>query len=557
MAIMFPESLPEPLTEYLRGEAKVYEALKTQLDKSWVVFANVNWHTKSSTNQKQRDGETDFIISHPEYGILVLEVKGGMQIVYHPEEDNWASIDLNMEGNYIKNPYEQARKYRYDLMENLAYTPELIRYQNDLDHHINIGHAVVFPDVSRISSGTLPTYASLDITLFEHDVRNHIGKRIIQILKHYSMGYEKDSHLIKETHALLKQYLAPSFTLDRSLKLWFSDEEEQMIHLTENQYYLLDVLRYVKQASVYGCAGSGKTLLAMKKAELSASQNESTLLVCFNNILGNHFTQHTKNNKHLVAGNFHSIIFDLIRAHTQASFDLYDDIAITDLLITLECPKFDVILIDEAQDFAKEQIEIIRYLLKEDGVIYYFWDSNQRVIRRDEYIPKNIPQFVLDTNLRNTEFIFKAVKDHYKQDLTLQHKGPLGRPIQMWEPYKANDTQDLYRKLRSILNHLIINEEIRPEDITILTFKAKNKTALLDFTYDKAKLSSFKDEKEENAVQIDTVRRFKGMENKVIIVTEMDDEYVQSNPELYEDMCYVSFSRAKNHLVVLYTLNSK
>lgn len=75
-----------------------------------------------------------------------------------------------------------------------------------------------------------------------------------------------------------------------------------------------------------------------------------------------------------------------------------------------------------------------------------------------------------------------------------------------------------------ILNHLIINEDIKASDITVLTFKAKGKSQLNDFTYDKAKLCIFKDDLEENAVQIDTVRRFKGMENKVIIVTEMDDE---------------------------------
>lgn len=105
--------------------------------------------------------------------------------------------------------------------------------------------------------------------------------------------------------------------------------------------------------------------------------------------------------------------------------------------------------------------------------------------------------------------------------------------------------------LYSILNHLIINEEIKAQDITILTFRAKYKSDLIDFTYDKAHLDLFVDELKENAIQVDTVRRFKGMENKVIIVTEMDDEYVNSNKELYDDMCYVSFSRAKNHLIVL------
>lgn len=551
MAIMFPDSLPENLTEYLRGEAKVFNALKTQLDKNWVVFANVSWHNKSD-NSKQRDGETDFIVSHPKYGILVLEVKGGMQIVYHPDEDDWKSIDDHMNSHPIKNPYEQARKYKYQVIHELKHTKEFGVY-DEIHEIVNIGYAVVFPDVSRVSSGTLPSYASSDITLFEFHLTNQLEKNLIKVMKHYSNEMNFDESLQSLAHNTLKHYLAPQFTLDRSLKLWFADEEEQIIKLTEQQYDLLGFLRFVKQASIYGCAGSGKTLLAMKKAELSAANNERTLLVCFNNILGKHFISHTSNNEYLSAGNFHDIIFKLIRNETDQSFDLFKDEEISDLVLALDIPKYDVILIDEAQDFSKEQVEIIRYLLKEDGVIYYFWDSNQRVIRRDEYIPKDIPQYILDTNLRNTEYIFNEVKNHYNQDLKLQHKGPYGRPIQYWETYKQNDKQDLFRKLKSILNHLVINEEVKPEDITILTFKAKYKSDLNDFTYDKAKLNIFTDEQEKNAIQIDTVRRFKGMENKVIIVTEMDDEYVNSNKELYDDMCYVSFSRAKNHLIVLKT----
>jgi hypothetical protein len=35
-----------------------------------------------------------------------------------------------------------------------------------------------------------------------------------------------------------------------------------------------------------------KTLLAIRKAELLAEANQHTLIVCFNNILGQHFKRH-------------------------------------------------------------------------------------------------------------------------------------------------------------------------------------------------------------------------------------------------------------------------
>ena len=96
---MYPQNLPKPLNEYLRGEAKVFEALRLQLDNKWTVYSNVIWkiHEKDSN---YREGETDFIISHPEFGILVIEVKGGMQIVYHPELDTWNSKEENAPRHY-------------------------------------------------------------------------------------------------------------------------------------------------------------------------------------------------------------------------------------------------------------------------------------------------------------------------------------------------------------------------------------------------------------------------------------------------------------------------
>lgn len=547
---MYPQNLPKPLNEYLRGEAKVFEALRSKLDNSWTVYSNVIWNTNEK-NSTFREGETDFILSHPELGILVIEVKGGMQIIYHPESDTWNSIDNNMSNNSIKNPYEQVRKNKYSLIDCLRTVGVYSKHNShELNELLNIRYAVIFPDVTRISTGNLPNYASLDITLFEHDINNNLVKRITNILRLNLATKESSKLFIESTHKELKNYLAPNFTLDRSLKYWIDDEEHQMLTLTEDQYNLLNILQYVNKASIYGCAGSGKTLLAIKKAEMTSIKGYRTLLVCFNNILGYHLSK-SISNEYLVAGNFHKIIENILNQYHKKSFNLYNDQELLELVLMYDIPKFDSVLIDEAQDFSQEQLDILTYLLKDNGIIYYFWDSNQKVIRKDEYVPKDIPKFILEVNLRNTEYIFNKVKEHYKQDLNLKHKGPQGRSIQTLEPYNRKNSQELFIKLKNCLNQLIINEQLKPSDIVILTFKAKSKSALIDFKYDKADLSYFEDLEHNDSIRIDTVRRFKGMESKVVIVTEMDDEQSLKYPDLFDEMCYVSFSRAKSHLIIL------
>ena len=38
------------------------------------------------------DGECDFVVAHPELGLLALEVKGGA-VSYDPKTDRWTSVD--------------------------------------------------------------------------------------------------------------------------------------------------------------------------------------------------------------------------------------------------------------------------------------------------------------------------------------------------------------------------------------------------------------------------------------------------------------------------------
>jgi hypothetical protein len=90
-------------------------------------------------------------------------------------------------------------------------------------------------------------------------------------------------------------------------------------------------------------------------------------------------------------------------------------------------------------------------------------------------------------------------------------------------------------------------------DITIITMKSVNKSWLKDFTMDHVSFTYFESECGENTIRIETNRRFKGMESSIVIACEMDDERSMANEELWHDMCYVSFSRAKNHLIIIPT----
>jgi len=58
-------------------EARVRDAMKTAAPGA-DVFANVRWLTSTRSGGPPRDGETDLLVVHPEYGILAIEVKDGL-----------------------------------------------------------------------------------------------------------------------------------------------------------------------------------------------------------------------------------------------------------------------------------------------------------------------------------------------------------------------------------------------------------------------------------------------------------------------------------------------
>ena len=60
------------------------------------------------------------------------------------------------------------------------------------------------------------------------------------------------------------------------------DQEERLRRLTEQQHRLLDYLAQQPKAAIRGVAGSGKTMLALAKAQREARAGRRTLLLCYN-----------------------------------------------------------------------------------------------------------------------------------------------------------------------------------------------------------------------------------------------------------------------------------
>ena len=62
------------------AERRLYEGFLEQLDDSYVVYHSVDWvmaPRPGAPHTHPEQGEADFVIVHPDDGVLALEAKGG------------------------------------------------------------------------------------------------------------------------------------------------------------------------------------------------------------------------------------------------------------------------------------------------------------------------------------------------------------------------------------------------------------------------------------------------------------------------------------------------
>jgi hypothetical protein len=75
MARMIPDV--DPATVEHSSEEPVYRALRDQLPDEYMILHSYPWLRPWRGEGALAEGEADFVVLHPEKGLLVLEVKGG------------------------------------------------------------------------------------------------------------------------------------------------------------------------------------------------------------------------------------------------------------------------------------------------------------------------------------------------------------------------------------------------------------------------------------------------------------------------------------------------
>ena len=539
MARTFPRTLLEQDIKS-KAERKVVEALRDQLSDEWSVFHSASVIYRDHA-QGARDDEGDFVLSHPGEAIICLEVKGGGLECQHGAF--YRQLAGGAPRERVPDPFAQALNHRYALKRKIA---EVEGWEDD---DLFLVHALAFPDIS-VHKLVLGPDAPPQIVADRNDLSD-MAAVIERVLAYHEGSRDKRVAPGPGGEAMLESLLAPTFCIEVPMATLFEEEDRQLVELTAQQSALLNHFGRDRRMVVTGCAGSGKTMLAIERARQLAGAGRKVLFVCFNKALLGHLKDSSKVDglefftfHGLCAHLAHSAEIALPKYDGDAPPEFWSDVlpdALLDAVAALG-GQYDDILVDEAQDLHSDWLTALTYTLRDEqqGSIWLFMDDNQRVYDATLEVPAEYRPFDLTVNCRNTQAIHHEVMKLYAGAVTPQVMGPAGRLP------KLLFTDDEPDAVADVLDDLCGPEDIRPQDVVVLSAHGRDHSAIYGDDTGRWQYTDKRGRKG-NKVFFSSIRGFKGLESPVVVLCELGD----LDPESRDNQLYVGMSRARNHCVIV------
>lgn len=530
MAIMYPDK-PKSF-EPNSGEDLMFSALENLPD-SYYVF-----HSFSIVTVKDGviyESETDFVIYNESKGVLCLEAKNGQVSC---SEGYWRYGSGKIMAN--DGPYRQADNNKWKLGKYMTETMGLW----DVFNRCKMVHAVWFPAVKKdkFKGISLPAESDLNLTLTK-DSEDDLEAAISAIfdLKLPNQKENKLSH--KDTDILLNKVFAPTFNLISIAELKHDHYEHVFKKMEREQIALLTYLEDQNTAVINGMAGTGKTVMAVKKAIGHAENGDKVLFLCYNVKLKEHL-QDAYSHENV----FYYTIDGLACKLCNTNIPDYNMLRQTLSDMYGGGFPFKHVIIDEGQDFElADEMDIINLLKMNvlddestNGSFYLFYDKNQMVQSRKapEYIDQADCRLTLYRNCRNTFNIattsMRLLGSEKKPKLL---EGALEGELP--ELFVASGVQDTVKKINTIIDSLWESDY---KDIQILTAKTEESSIISDECSTGVYIYRGK------KIPFTTCRRFKGLEAEAIILVDITKESLSTDGD---SVLYVGSSRAKYRLTLI------
>lgn len=496
-------------------------------DTPYVIYHGVHW-----TNVEQGwsvYGDVDFIVLAPNGRILVIEQVAGF-------------LNETPEG-LVKSFQGKTRKIRTQILATIEGLSK--RYHDEL----SVDYLLYCPDyIVRDQQ-----LAGID----PHHIIDASNKpKLAKVIREALPITERTDDFDKVT-----RFLGDTLSLRPDPSAMIGNADRMVTRLSGGLATWARRLEFSPfRLHVVGTAGSGKTQLALAEYTAALDAGLRPLYVCFNRPLADHIERLVPAGGRVAT--FHMLSDAWLRAQDvtpdYGAPDVWERIeaSMTDAKLP-ETWRFDVVIIDEGQDFSVAWRDIVLRMLKENGRVIWMEDPDQNLYGR-AMVP--LPGWVTlhsHTNYRSPRQIVDM----------LTKLGATRQPVEAGSPFKGADIEEmtypdgdteamLAQTRRAVTSCLAAG--FGRQDIALCAFRGREKSAILqlDRLSDAHTLRSFTGAYDlfgnpvfrEGGLLAESVYRFKGQSAPALIFTEIDFEELD---ERALRKLFVGMTRARLKLVLV------
>ncbi|HWX55536.1 MAG TPA: NERD domain-containing protein [Verrucomicrobiae bacterium] len=546
------------------GERDVFNMLAAGPD-DWVALHSLDlapWNRGLRT-------EIDFLLIVPDTGLLCIEVKSYATISF--ENDKWNPPDIK------RSPFKQASDGRHTFYRRLREVAPQFR-------RVPAVHCCVFPNARFDLSPNLSVqpWELVDGRTFRGFARGDEFCSDLRAKMRRSIQVDDNLQPLAQplSAAQIETIVSFCFPVQKrrpGLREEIQRHEREIEHLLRDQQKpVLQLTALNNRVVIDGPAGTGKTLIAMEVARRAAADRRVGL-VCFNQLIGDWMRRQMEHSTpilpNLVVGRAIRIMAEMtaISIPKNPPTEYWDHDLPEQLEERLTDPdfravsSFDYLVVDEAQDLlARPRLwECLARFLEGGaaaGSFCLFGDFDNQVFGGQSAMEQSLASiqasakpanYRLSENCRNYKIIGdSAVRLSGFNKLVYSGYMRSGGGIQNYdisfyehEPEQLDKLSQWLREFRA--------RGYKSSEITVLSFRnsddcAAARLAGVGFNLRPAWKSG-------DSTGYTSVHAFKGMENKVVIITDV----ILGAADFHRHLFYAGMTRASEFVRVLCDRNSQ
>lgn len=517
-----------PQNHAAKCELDLVRQLAQELPPEFAVFHSVTW--SQIDRGQQRFGEIDVIVLSPAGDLAIFEVKSG-------------SVEISAQG--IEKSYrENSKDVLFQLQRQYGGLRQRLQEEG---LQARIFQFLVLPDI-QVSEGTVayPREQIID----RHDLI-FLSQKVLAVLPSTP---ECPAHF-----RAVRRFLSNEFALalDPSTRMgWLA---QTVLQLSEGlATWVPRIHSPTGLMLVRATAGAGKTQLALQIFADSVERGQRCQYVCFNRPLADHLRAILPEQEDQIA-TFHELALATLRKERGLPPD-FSDPQVFAMAENAFCkkeqtePKWDTLIIDEAQDFAGSWVDALIRTRNPNFPVYILLDEGQTLYLRsqDAFLPESLSgavQISCPDNFRSPRRIVEVINALQLSKSPVHPRSPIDGDLPGFHVWPADDTGGM-QTLKGLVEQLIADGH-QTEHIALLSFHGLRHSHLLaQKEIAGYRLRRFTGEFDSRGqacwskgeILAESVFRFKGQSAPVVILCEID--FLQWDTAI-KNRLYVGLTRAE------------